>query len=191
MGWRMQRRVVGFVCALATGVAGATTVELDAPAACDTDTFLRFQSDGYALVDQVDGTVIPRMQGADYIRTAGEPHLPLIVRRLSIPKGCEAEIEIISMDSIETNTPPIKPANAHVLREHDGLRHLEPVVPERASMYQVDTFWPNEPMEIQYATQGTQRWARVVVNPIQYNPVRGILRWNHSINARLVWREPK
>lgn len=187
MGWRIQG-ALGFVCALAAGVACAATWELDPPAACGTVSLSRFQSDGYALVEQVDGTVIPRVQGGGHERAVGEPHLPFLARRLSIPRGCEAEIEILSVESVETNTPSIKPVNAHVLREEGGVRRLEPVSAERAALYQVDAFWPPEPMEIQYATQGTQCWARVVINPIQYNPVRGILRWNKSIEARLHWR---
>ena len=171
--------------------AGAFAAEwrLESPKSCGEVTFSRFHSVEYALIEKPDGTVVLQMPDALYGRIPGEPHLPMFVRGLPIPKNCQAEIEFIAAEFVETNTPPIKPISAHVLSETDGIQRADRVDAMRAPMYAEDAFWPLESMQIQYAAQGTQRWARVTIHPLQYNAVRGILRWNKFIEARLVWRE--
>lgn len=186
-------RAGGWFCiiwALTTGLAKASSWELDPPLTCGETTVTRFESAPYSIEEQTDRTFIVSIPAGAYrFMAAGEPHLPFLVRRIAVPKGCVAEIEILNIEVSETNAPTIQPTPRLEARESPHGQHVEPAPASESETYRADTFWPPQLVEIDYASQGKQRWARVLINPVQYNPVRGILRWNKTIEARLVWRE--
>lgn len=187
-------RAGGWFCivlALTTGLAKASSWELEPPLACGETVTLRFESAPYFLEEQADDTVVVRIPDGDYrFMNGGDPQIPFELRRIDIPKNCEAAVELVKVEISETNSPSIQPVPAMEAREAHGSQHVEQVPAKPSSVYEADSFWPPDLIEIRYATQGARRWATVVINPVQYNPVRGILRWNKHIEARLTWREP-
>lgn len=179
---------VSLLFVLTAGLVKASSWELEAPRACGETTRSIFESAPYAIEEQSDGTFVIRIvDGAYRFMDGGDPQIPFLVRRLPVPNGCVAKIEYVQILVSETNAPAIQPVPAHELKEMHGSPHVVPVASAPSAVYETDAFWPPEQMELQYVTQGTQRWARVVINPIQVNPVRGILRWNRYIEAHLTW----
>ena len=164
--------------------------QLDVPAECPGVTRCRVDIPEVDLHPGPDGAV-PQVSGAVRGVRAGEPDLPVLVRVLPVPEGCEATVELVSVDAVETNGVIIAPVPAQEAVEVDGQSRLRPIPGGRSGAYREDAFWPPEAVKVQMADRGTQRWARVVCYPLQYNPVTGVLRWNRSVEARLVWRRPE
>ncbi len=169
--------------------AASAAWELVPPPTCGSVTRLRAGAPSLELAPGPDGGVVPRILGEHRSLDAGQPDLPFLARLVPVPLGCEARIEIVMMESVETNVPPIRPvARREARREEDGRRWLERVAATPGPAYTEDAFWPSDTLSISYASQGTQRWARIIFRPLQYNPIRGILRWNRSLDARLHWQ---
>lgn len=161
---------------------------MDAPVTCGDETRCRVEMPPPSFERQTSGDIIPHVEGGHYTHASGEPNLPVFVRVVPVPFHCEAEIKVVSLQSHETNAVQIGAVDGAVAQEDAaGHRVVVPVASVRSSIYDVDAWWPTEPLEIGYATQGTQRWARIVFHPFQYNPVQHLLRWNESLEARLTW----
>jgi hypothetical protein len=162
--------------------------QIEAPRTCGAVSELRIESPPFECEASPDGRFIPRVPGGQHALEADQPDLPFFVRLIPIPRACAARIEIVEISSLETNVPEIRPTARHELREdEEGRRWVERVPCHRGPVYAEDVFWPSNALSISYATQGTQRWSRIVFYPLQYNPFRGILRWNRFIEARLFW----
>ncbi|HMP76502.1 MAG TPA: C25 family peptidase propeptide domain-containing protein [Kiritimatiellia bacterium] len=156
------------------------------------ETRLRVGVPAFDGEPQPDGSVIPRVPDGKHAIESGNPNLPFLLRMIPVPRNCVAQIEITRLIHVETNSPPITPVPTRELQEtEDGRRSVKETLIPRGPGFERNGFWPVEPLEISYAAQGTQRWARIVFHPLQYNPVQGMLRWNKSIEARLVWNEQK
>jgi hypothetical protein len=163
--------------------------DVEVPAFCGAVTRLHVEALPFAIAADGNGGFVPRVAGGQHALEAGQPDLPFLVRLIPIPRACTARLEIVEISRLETNTPEVKPVARHEAREDDeGRRWVEHVPGERGPVYVQDAFWPPDAISITYASQGTQRWARIVFHPLQYNPIRGILRWNKSIEARLHWQ---
>lgn len=180
---------------IALAICGAQAIaeqwDVEAPIECGQTTRLRAESTAWEAAQSDDGSFVPRMAGGLHSLTADQPDLPFFVRMILIPRNCAAAIEIQHVDCTETNVPPVSPVAREEMRENDaGHRWVERVPGQRSPIYERDAFWPEQILTISYASQGTQRWARIVFYPLQYNPRQGILRWNQRVEARLTWKEP-
>ena len=172
-------------CALTC--AGATGWQLDAPPACPGVTACRVAAPAVEWTAGPEGAV-PRVAGGAHHGKPGEPDLPLLVRILPVPEGCVATVEFVQVEMRETNGVRVAPVPAQEIVE-DGAGHLlRPAPADRSAVYSEDRYWPASPLQVEVADRGTQRWARVVFYPLQYNPVTGVVRWNRAVEARLIWR---
>ena len=89
----------------------------------------------------------------------------------------------IKMASVETReTVAVDPARSviRVRREHDD------------AIYGRDAYWPKQQLRVTEAWMGTRKLARVVVAPVQYNPVEQTVRICRELDAELHFnRSPK
>lgn len=154
--------------------------EVESPPACDLATRCRASTESYVLEPRSGGSV-PRVAGGVGGLRAGDPDLPVLVRVVPVPSQCEGRVVIEACDFAETNGVDVAPV-AGAIAEAGSV---EPSF--RSAAYAADAWWPPEPIRIDVADRGTQRWARVVYYPFQWNPVRRVLRWNRSVAARLEW----
>lgn len=180
---------------VALAVCGADAIadawDVEPPRECGQTTRLLAESTTWDYAQSDDGGFVPRIAGGVHSLTSDQPDLPFLVRLIPIPRDCAAVIEILHVQLVETNVPPISPVARDEMREDtDGNRWLERLPGKRGPIYERDAFWPEEILTISYASQGTQRWARIVFYPLQYNPKQGILRLNQRVEARLTWTEP-
>lgn len=164
---------------------------VESPRECGQTTRLQVESPAWEPAQAEDGSFVPHMADGFHSLTADQPDLPFLVRMIAIPGKCTAEIEILKVERVETNMPPVRPVPRDEMRENDeGHRWLERVHGKRGPIYERDAFWPEDVLTVSFASQGTQRWARIVFYPLQYNPKQGILRWNQRVQAMLTWSGP-
>ncbi len=178
----------GAACAVALAAhAGGV-----APTQCNSETEWRVEVRGASLEGQADGVSIPRVPHGVHMNEAGEPDLPFLVELVPVLRDCDAEIVVERVESHETNGVQIAARGGYSIGEDaNGNPCVVPVAADPSAVYQRDAWWPAQPLEVSYAVQGKQRWARFVFHPFQYNPVRGILRFNDRMDARLIWRSTK
>lgn len=173
-----------FTCFAVSGV-----LEAEDPSVCGRATRVRAECAAFTWEHVREGRV-PRVEGAIYSAGAGEPDLPAVVKLVALPLHCRARVVLRAVDSAVTNVSDIAPAYAPSIRYTDeGGAIPELTRSSPGEIYRRDAFWPPEPLEIRYAVQAGQHWARVAFYPLQFNPVRGILRWNKRLEAELVWED--
>lgn len=185
---RILHTLVMTAClACVTARAAGDGWQLDAPPACPGVTACRISAPVVEWRAGAEGAV-PWVEGAARYARPGEPDLPLLVRVLPVPQGCEAAVELVQIDAQETNGVAVAPVPAQEIVEADTGRQLRSAPAARSAVYGEDRLWPASPLRVEVADRGTQRWARVAFYPLQYNPVTGVVRWNRTVEARLIWR---
>lgn len=178
----------GLACAvIAWGTVYAEEWELQAPPSCGSVTECRVVTSKLHF-DQTPDGVVPRVDGDQRGLVPGYPDLPVLVRVISIPVHCAAEVRIDRVDMVETGGVRVVAVPGQRVVEDGDRRRLEPAPAEPAGVFSQNAFWPDAPLRVEVADRGTQRWARVICYPVQYNPVTGALRWNRVVEARLLWR---
>ncbi len=176
--------------ALTCAVVAGASEQAITPDGCNTETAWRIELGAASLEVQPDGSIIPRVADGVHMNAAGTPDLPYRVQLLPVSRDCVATIAIDRLVSHETNGISVAVRSGYQLGEDEnGNPRVVPAESERSVVYSRDAWWPEEPLEVSYFIQGRQRWARLVYHPFQYNPVRGMLRYNDLIDARLIWRE--
>ena len=154
----MKRLLLGLACIslLGPGIAGAATdwwpvdeQGSDAGAtptvtleASDHDsTTLTFELAGLWLEDDVvEGlpVVAVTTPQAGELRELGRPALPTISRLLAVPADARVWVELVDVDEVWLDTPPVRPARPHPTRQPDQVPYLldEP-------LYASHTLWPS------------------------------------------------
>ncbi len=114
------------------------------------------------------------------IALPGEPDLPGKVVLIGVPPEGNVNLKFTVESSTELKGMTINPA--------PGLTE-KPVPP--GEQFQRDQFWPGQPVELQgiEIVRGI-RVARVRINPVQFNPVRGVLKVHHRIKVTLMFSQP-
>ena len=151
---------------MATGAAGSTgwveRIELVPPALTRTET-----EDGLLIRTGDDG----------WAGHPGAPDLPALARPLPAARGYRISARLVSSDVQDETVSRVAPAP--VLRRTlvDDNRYETAWVREPdPGIYQKDAFWPEQLLQVDEAWQGTNRLARLLIRPVQWNPVAGILR---------------
>lgn len=173
---------LGAACAVA-----GTEWTLDAAASCPTVTPFRVVSSGFSLASS-DYGILPTIDGGFRSSEPAVPDVPFLVRLLPLPSTCDLEVVARVVDCVETNSPLIAPvASGHVVEEMGGAR-LATARTKLGEVYSRDAFWPANVADVRIAAQGTQRWARVAIYPVQVNPVTRQVRWNRVIEGELIFK---
>lgn len=187
MAATIRRWILGALwgaCSLVQGSAQEWVLE--SPLHCTDVTRLEITSPPFHLEESTDG-IIPRIPGAMHAISAGQPDLPYFVKVISIPTSCVARVKVNRLDTSETNIAKIATALAPTVDYSSEEPSASLRRSEAGPAYFEDAFWPESSIQISYAVQAGQRWARIVFYPLQFNPVRGILRWVKKVEADLEW----
>ena len=133
---------------------------------------LSFELSGYFSEKTIGGTKITIPGGAPILEK-GSPELPIITRSIQIPDLAKMELKVLSSNFIDILVQDIAPSKGNLTRDIN----IQNVPYEKGIQYQEDSFFPNKisRMRDPYIIR-TERGQTVVFQPIQYNPVRNILR---------------
>jgi len=126
-----------------------------------------------------------------YERT-GFPEIPVLSQLIAIPDCEEVKLTIIPMDSLEFKGYNVYPVPELVRRySPQGCSYLEEEFTINDSVYSVNSYFPNTGGEIEeFGYIREQRVARVVIYPVQFNPVAKSLRVYPHINVQLNFLSP-
>ncbi len=131
-----------------------------------------FVSGGISLTDARDGKMI-KMAGAESHAQPGEPYLPGLEVLVGVAQSGNVRLSFSTEGFEEFSLVKIAPA--------PGFEQVEP-----AEVYAQDGFWPKQPAELKglEVVRGI-RVARIRLNPVQFNPVRRLLRVHKQIRVTL------
>ena len=124
---------------------------------------------------------LPGYQGAG---APGQPELPQTSVVLGIPGDGDVELRILDAKLEELpGVYTVFPAPDHVIQRDpdsglaDALAGVQEAFAWDAAVYAVDQFQPAEVVTVdETAFMRTQRVARLLIQPVQYNPAQGTLR---------------
>jgi len=133
-----------------------------------------------------DGTVI-RMDGQAGRGNPGTPDLPVFAKSLpgvpghsitgtivrAIYAATTAGIEVAAVEMRETVAVNHTQAVTRVQRKRDD------------AIYGAGAYWPHRHVEVTEAWMGTRKLARVVVAPVQYNPIERTVRVCRELDVEL------
>lgn len=139
------------------------------------------------VFEAVDGGVAIRMPGQAGRSEPGSPDLPVFARSLPGVPGLSMSAKVVhatlavvtqgvDVVAVETReTVAIDPTNAvtRVYRKRLG------------GIYDAVAYWPPQQVGVTEAWMGTRKLARIVVAPVQYNPVERTLRILREIEVEL------
>ena len=132
---------------------------------------------------------IVELAGLDRTGADGAPDLPRFLHSFPIPAGVRVEVEVESAGA--RDRPGVRvaatPGWKSVTDDGETFRSEPTTAPDPAT-YAVPDFWPAELATVTQAAVGTQHFARVELNPVQVQPVAGVLRQHASLTARVRFR---
>lgn len=130
---------------------------------------------------------IPGLARSD---TPGLPALPMQGAMLGIPTDAQPIVKILAVEAHhlpgQYNLCPA--AQPNFARDSDRRWQLTGYTYPRGAGYQVDGFSPEAVAEL--VTTGnirSQRYAQIRFNPLQYNPVSGVLRYTTRIQVEITF----
>jgi hypothetical protein len=118
----------------------------------------------------------------------GEPDLPVLVRPLSGQPGYRATASVV--DAKFRDEGPVRVAPATSLRRElveDNRYKTEQVRERNPAIYGRADFWPPSLVRVDEAWMGTNRVARLVCRPLQWNPQSGVLRVYSRLLVEIVY----
>ena len=138
-----------------------------------------------------DGHVIT-MPGQAHAGKAGDPDLPFVAALCPGLRGFAARVEWNEPVWRDITNVAVAPVGTRILE--DVTTNSPTCRTERISsktVYGADEFWPQRIARVEEAWAGTQKIVRVECSPIQYNPVRKIVRYTSVVEGRLVFEPEK
>ncbi len=182
---------VGWMLLLAAGAACADACRWDVredPAAAES-LLVDVAIQAPEFVDE-GGALKPTIDGLSAIGKPGAPDLPKAVKLLPVPEGRFPRVEVLSIDSSVTNGVLVMPCpTPRVVESEEGKRVDTTDRAKDDAIYGNPEAWPAEPVLCETAMMGTQTWARLVVHPMQYEPVSGIFIWHTNVTLRIWWEK--
>ena len=140
-----------------------------------------FELSGYFIEKTDDGNKIT-LPGGVSILEKGSPDLPIITRSIQIPDLAQMELKVLNSNFIDIPLDDVIPSKGNLTRD---IR-IQDIPYEKGSAYESDSFFPKE---ISYLRQPhiirTKRGQTVVLQPIQYNPIRAVLRVYTSMTLEI------
>tara|TARA_Y100000588_G_C14277450_1_gene935075 strand:- start:2556 stop:5855 length:3300 start_codon:yes stop_codon:yes gene_type:complete len=148
-------------------------------------TMLQFDIDGFHLVPtEINGDQMnsAKLENGASLLIKGAPDVHKFSRSIVIPDDREMAVKIISSEYIDYENVMIAPSKGNLDRSIDP----NDIEFEFGSIYQKDSFYPNKLASIEdpYILRDI-RGVSVVFYPIQYNPVKNILRVYSSIEVEV------
>ncbi|MFO1528801.1 MAG: C25 family cysteine peptidase [Kiritimatiellia bacterium] len=128
------------------------------------------------------------MPGSDpAIARPGEPELPVFVHAWADAAGAGWRIADIRMGDSTSRVVRVAPAPGDAVDPDPDLlpQGLPAGRREEAAIYRRNAFWPRDAVELVRAEGGDASLHRLLVHPVQYNPVTGELRQWKDLRVRL------
>jgi len=150
---------------------------------------IKFSLNELNLIDvETDYGKMQKMVSADapFIIEAGNPELIYLSAAIIIPNTGSTEIQITYGEYVEFEKVEIAPSKGHILRNVDPSS-----IPYRkGEVYEVDDFFPRIHAEIDEPfIMRDHRGQRIVVYPVQYNPVTKVLRVYSEITVTAIFND--
>ncbi|MCB9333667.1 MAG: T9SS type A sorting domain-containing protein [Lewinellaceae bacterium] len=150
-----------------------------------TRTTLRLDLDGFdkTLVNTPNGpAIIPGFQHGTPMLQKGDPDLPKFSTALMIPNKGKMAVELLDADYEDIPNVEIAPSKGNLLRTVNP----DEIPFEYGETYVKDHFFPGTLATLQAPfvlreTRGQGLW----IFPLQYNPVKKVLRVYHSVTLRV------
>ncbi len=132
-----------------------------------------------------------RAEGYGYSTHVGTPMLPVLKKLIEIPLGCTISIEIIKSEYLDVNLADygidsqIIPVQPPVSKSDNP--ELAPFA-RSESAYSTDGFGSDDLVTVvPLGIMRGVRLARLEIAPVQYNPVKGIVRVYRQMNINIVY----
>ena len=140
---------------------------------------------GVETVGVPQGYVL-RVPGQSADAQAGGPDLPALAQMLPGVRGYRARGVVTGVSYEDVPGIRVAPAATWTVVEENRLAIPTPTRTPNAAIYNATNFWPTELLRVQEAWMGTQKWIRMEVRPVQYNPATKTVRWYKELKANLV-----
>lgn len=124
--------------------------------------------------------------GAGIWGQLGQPELPVLAKLVRLPNQSDWRWEILQSDFVELSGYTVAPLQEGTVETPDGK--IEPAVSFDQNAYQQDRWFPTEPLELgQPIIMRGFRLGRLEMHPIQFNPVRNLLRVYRSLTIQITF----
>ena len=157
------------------------------PAALDpaTPALVEIVVPGFAAVPVPEGLVL-RVAGQDASVQPGGPDLPMLVKLLPGVPGYKARLRVLDSASEDIASVSVAPATGWAVADPESPKpKLLPRRTRDASIYASPGFWPAEPLRLDEAWMGTQKWIRIEFRPIQYDATTRTVRFFRDMKAQI------
>ena len=139
---------------------------------------------GVESVELPEGCVL-KIPGQAAALEAGGPDVPAVARLFNGWKGARARLGSVESEYEEIPGFDLAPAESPKSVGDDVVSVRTPTF-ERVrnpARYESPGFWPADLLSVQEAWMGTQKFVRVECRPVQYDPVRQVVRLHRQIRA--------
>lgn len=121
-------------------------------------------------------------------REPGRPDLPAAAELVSGRPGASVHVVLTPPAWIEIAGISVAPTEQRVMDDVTTNRPTYRMVRSPApSIYGEDRFWPDPVVTVQTAWMGTNKIVRAECVPVQYNPVRHVIRYATVLEGTLVF----
>ena len=127
--------------------------------------------------EDLESGVLLRLGDDEPAASGGVPDMPSLVKALVGQPGYRIEARVVETEQQEEAGVRVAPSKAMVRTLVSDNKYAVTWVREATSeVYARDAFWPESLVQVDEAWQGTNRLARLVIRPVQWNPKTGVLR---------------
>jgi len=139
-------------------------------------------SQGFVMIDGVQYSIFSIGDESNLLQT-GKPDIPNICRSVIIPDTANMKVNIIKSTYTDYNNVLIAPSKGNLLRSVNP----NDISYEFDEIYNKDAWFPNEIASLREPYLLRDYRAQVVeIYPIQYNPVKKIMRFYSNIEIEIV-----
>ena len=143
---------------------------------------ISFKLGGYYLEKLIDGENKITFPGSVPLLEEGAPQLPIMARSIIIPDNAKMNLDILKSEFVDFNLKSIEPSKGNLTRNIDP----KSIPYSYGNVYKTDAFYPEN---ISFSRDPyilrSFRGQAIVFQPIQYNPVKKILRVYTEIKIRV------
>ena len=143
---------------------------------------ISFKLGGYYLEELIDGENKITFPGSVPLLEEGAPQLPIMARSIIIPDNAKMNLDILKSEFVDFNLKSIEPSKGNLTRNIDP----KSIPYSYGNVYKTDAFYPEN---ISFSRDPyilrSFRGQAIVFQPIQYNPVKKILRVYSEIKIRV------
>ncbi len=141
------------------------------------------------LREQVSGGLLLQFGDDEPAASGGVPDLPSLVRPLAGQPGYRIQAVVVETehrDEAGVRVAPSKDMRRTLIS--DNKYQVTWVREATSEIYARNAFWPETLVQVEQAWQGSNRVARMVIRPVQWNPKTDVLRIHERLVVDLVYQ---